>query len=112
MKDLYWSEYPEINRDRRKRLELNKTAARSFQRRLKVLSEAIKELNLDIQERQRKSQQVQDKIDAKISRLEFVVKDLESRKLRQVYIIETGRLGLERELFDLRQQKRSEYIRA
>ena len=49
LKDLYWSEYPEINRDRRKRLEPNKTAARSFQRRLKVLSEAIKELNLDIQ---------------------------------------------------------------
>lgn len=110
--ELYKSEYPKIHKDSRRRLSLNKAVAGSFEKRLKILSEAIEELNLDIQERQRKSQQVHDRIDDEISHLEFVLKDLETWKLGQVDVIETRRLGLERELFNLRQQKRSEYVRA
>ena len=41
-----------------------------------------------------------------------MLKELENWKLGQVDIIETRRLGLERELFGLRQQKRIEYVRA
>ena len=54
--ELYSSEYPEIERDSRKRLSLNKAVAGSFEKRLKILSEAIEELNLDIREREGKSQ--------------------------------------------------------
>ena len=93
-------------------MELTSAVAGIFQKRLKILKEAIGELNLDIQERERKSQQVQDKIDGEIFHLAFVLKELENWTLGQVDIIETRRLGLERELFDLRQQKRSEFIRA
>lgn len=109
--ELYSSENPKIKKESLKRLRLNKAVARSFQKRLKILSEAIEELNLDIQERERKSQQVQDKIDGEIFHLEFVLKELEKWTLGQVEMIETRRLGLERELFGLKQQKRSEYIR-
>jgi hypothetical protein len=112
MAELFASEYPKIDKDSRKRLRLNKTVEGSFEKRLKILSEAIEEINLDIQERERKSQQVHHKIDGEISHLEFVLKDLENWKLGQVDIIETRRLGLERELFGLRQQKRSEYVKA
>ena len=54
--ELYSSEYPEIERDSRKRLSLNKAVEGSFEKRLKILSEAIEELNLDIREREGKSQ--------------------------------------------------------
>jgi hypothetical protein len=109
--ELYSSENPRINKESLKRLRLNKAVTESFQKRLKILSEAIEEINLDIQERERKSHQVQGKIDKEIFHLEFVLKELEKWTLGQVEMIETRRLGLERELFDLRQQKRSEYIR-
>lgn len=109
--ELYSSENPKANKDSLKRLRLNKAVAKSFQKRIKILSEAIEEINLDIQERERKSHQVQGKIDKEIFHLEFVLKELEKWTLGQVEMIETRRLGLERELFDLRQQKRSEYIR-
>jgi len=112
MAELFTSEYPKIDKSSHKRLKLNKAIADSFEKRLKILSEAIGEINLDIQERERKSQQVHDKIDGEISYLEFVLKELENWTLGQVDIIETRRLGLERELFGLRQQKRSEFIRA
>jgi hypothetical protein len=109
--ELYSSENPKVNKDSLKRLRLNKAVARSFQKRLKILSEAIEELNLDIHERARKSQQVQEKIDGEIFHLEFVLKELEKWTLGQVEMIETRRLGLERESFGLKQQKRSECIR-
>jgi len=110
--ELYGSEYPEIGKASRKRLRLNKAIAGSFEKRLKILSEAIDELNLDIREREEKGRQLQDTIDGEVSHLEFVLKDLENWKLGEVDAIETRRLGLERELFGLRQQKRSEYVRA
>jgi hypothetical protein len=48
------------------------------------LSEVIEGLNLDIQERERKSRQVQDKIDRGVFHLEFVLRELEKWTLGQV----------------------------
>lgn len=42
--ELYNSEYPKIDRGSRKRLRLNKAVAGSFEKRLKIISEAIEEL--------------------------------------------------------------------
>lgn len=67
MNELFGSEYPKINKSSHKRLRLNKAVAGSFEKRLKIISEAIEELNLDIQERERKSLHVQDKIDPTLS---------------------------------------------
>ncbi len=66
----------------------------------------------DIHVREKISQQLHERIDGEISHLEFVLRELETWKLGQVEIIETRRLGLGRELFGLKQQKRSEYVRA
>jgi hypothetical protein len=111
LSELYSSEHLKIGKDSRKRLKLTKAVVGSFEKRLTILAEAIKELNLDIQERESLSQHVQSKIDREISHLEFVLKELENWTLGQVEMIEIRRLGLERELFGLSQQKRSEYIR-
>ena len=110
--ELYSSDYPDIDKGSGRRLKLTGEVVGSFRKKLKILSEAIEELNLDIEERERISQRVQEKIDKEISHLEFVLKELEKWTLGQVEIIETRRLGLERELYSLRQQKRSEYVRA
>jgi len=110
--DLHSSDYPKLNSDNRKRLKLTEAVARSFKKRLKILSDAIRELNHDIKERQSKSQQVQDKIEKEISHLEFVLKEMAKFPLAQVDMIETRRLGLEGELLRLKHQERTEYIKA
>ncbi len=110
--ELYGSEYPKGSKTSGKRIRLTKIAVGSFKKRLRILSEAIEELNHDIQKRELISQQVQGKLDREISHLEFVLKELENWKLGQVDIIETRRLGLEKELIGLRYQKRSEYVKA
>ena len=78
--ELYKSEYPKLDRGGRKRLKLNKAVAGSFQKRIEILSEAIEEINLDIQERERKSRHVQDKTGGEISHLDFVLEDFENWK--------------------------------
>ena len=50
--ELYRSEYPEVTRDSRKRLKLNRAVASFFEKRLRILSEAIAEVNEDIGERE------------------------------------------------------------
>lgn len=109
--DLYSSEYPTLDKNSHKRLKLNKAVARSFEKRLKILADAIKELNQDIKDREEKGNEVNNRLDEEISHLEFVLKDMEKFPIGQVDLLETRRLGLEKELFGLRQQKRSEHIR-
>ena len=110
--ELYNSEYPEVGKDSRRRLKLVSAVAGNFEKRHTILAEAIGELDNDIHVREKISQQLHERIDGEISHLEFVLRELETWKLGQVEIIETRRLGLGRELFGLKQQKRSEYVRA
>ena len=79
--ELCGSEYPKVSKTSGNRIRLTKEVVGSFKKRLKILSEAIEELNLDIKERESIGQEVQEKLDREIFHLEFVLKELENWKL-------------------------------
>jgi len=109
--ELYESDYSGIDKVIGKRIDVAGAVGKTLRKKLEILAEAIEEVNQDIQERERISQQVQDKIGTDIFDLEFELRELKKWALGANDSIEARRLGLERELLDLRQQKRSECIR-
>jgi hypothetical protein len=86
--------------------------AGSFSKKLKILAEAIEELNQEVKKRIKMSYLFQTKIDAEILRLEFLLRELDHWTLGCEESIEHRRLGLEREILNLRREKRSERLRA
>ncbi|MBW2044102.1 MAG: hypothetical protein JRI96_04355 [Deltaproteobacteria bacterium] len=109
--ELYESEYSGIDEVIGKTIDVAGAVGKTLQKKLEILREAIEELNQDIQERERISQQVQDKIGGDVFDLEFELRELKHWAPGVNDSIEARRLGLERELLDLKQQERSEYIR-
>lgn len=105
------SEYTDIEKDTKKKLKLTEAVVGSFEKKLGILAEAIEELNLDIREREQISRQVREATDRDAFVLEFQLKELKRWSLGAADSVAARRLGLERELFDLRQQKRSEEIK-
>ena len=69
--ELNSSEYADVEKNRKKKLKLTEAVAASFENTLRILAEAIEELNLDIREREQISRQVREGIDRDASALEF-----------------------------------------
>ncbi|RLE09620.1 hypothetical protein DRJ04_09745, partial [Candidatus Aerophobetes bacterium] len=67
--------------------------AGSFSKKLKILADAIEELDREIKRRLKMSYYFQSKIDIEISRLEFLLKELEHWSLGCEDSIERRRLG-------------------
>jgi len=86
--------------------------AGSFSKKLKILAEAIEELDKEIKNRIRMYYQFQARINGEISRLEVLLEDLDHFGLGYRDSIEHRRLGLEREILNLKKEKRSESLRA
>jgi hypothetical protein len=68
-------------------------------------------LDQDIEERERIGYQLQSKIVSEVFDLELELKELKHWTLGWSDSIEARRLGLEREVLGLRQQRRSEYVK-
>jgi len=91
--------------------ELKKTFSGTLSGKIKILKEAIEEINQEIEERRKLSKNLLKKIDSDLFTLEYQLKELKHYVLGHNHSIEFRRLGLEREILGLKKEKRSEAIR-
>jgi hypothetical protein len=109
--ELYDSEYQGLEYARPGKRRVIEAVKGGFERKLRIIAEAITELDADITERQRIAREVREGIERDLSGLEFELKELKHWAMGGVPIIETRRLGLEKEVLRLMGQERVERVR-
>jgi hypothetical protein len=109
--ELYDSEYKWLEYARPGERRFIEAVKGGFERKLRIISEAITELDADIEERERIGQEVREGIERDLSGLKFELKELKHWAMGGVPIMETRRLGLEREVLRLMDRERLERVR-
>ncbi|MFB0562956.1 MAG: hypothetical protein ACETWM_17295 [Candidatus Lokiarchaeia archaeon] len=99
--------------DKRKRTPgVSKVLTETFSSKLKILREAIKEIDREIEERIELGKSFRERIDAEIFRCQTHLKHIENYTVGYNPSIEFRRMGLERQILILTKELRSEELRA
>ena len=94
-----------------KKIDISKAFSGSLPNKLRILSEAIEEVNQLIVLRKAISQVIQDRVDKEIFNSETLLLQVKPWQLGHNQSIEMRRLGLEREILSLRKEKRGEDVK-
>ncbi|MEW6664117.1 MAG: hypothetical protein AB1512_02705 [Thermodesulfobacteriota bacterium] len=95
-----------------RRVRASDAVSSSLESKLRILGDAITELDTDILDREVLSLALGREMDREISDLEFELKEVKHRTLGGIETMEARRLALEREVLALKHEKRGEYVRA
>jgi hypothetical protein len=95
-----------------RKIDISKAFTGSLSSKLKILAEAIEEIDQLIGLRKSLSRLIQERIDKEISNSEYLLSQVKPWQLGVSNSIEMRRLGLEREIIALRKEKRSEDVRS
>jgi|GEM_PF-1624901 len=109
------SEYPDAGTDvpaHSKKIDISKAFATNLTNKLRILSEAIEEIDQLIELRNALSRVIQKRVDKEIFNSECLLLQVKPWQLGHSQSIEMRRLGLEREILSLNKEKRSEEVRA
>jgi hypothetical protein len=109
--ELYDAEYKGLEYARPGKRRVIEAVKGGFERKLRIIAEAITELDADIAERERIGRDVREGVERDLSGLGFELKELKHWTMGGVPIIETRRLGLEREVLRLMDRERLERVR-
>ncbi len=95
-----------------KRLNLSETVGGTLDNKIRILLEAIEEIETEIERRRILSGTINDRINSNSLEVQRKLNRIENWQLGNNQSIEMRRLGLERELLSLRKQKRAEIVKA
>jgi hypothetical protein len=95
-----------------KKINISKAFAGSLSNKLKILAEAIEEIDQLIKLRKSLSKIIQERIDKEIFDSECLLLQVKPWQLGHSNSVEMRRLGLEREILSLNKEKRGEEVRA
>ncbi|MEM2947422.1 MAG: hypothetical protein QXN96_04185 [Candidatus Bathyarchaeia archaeon] len=107
--DMLDTSIPESNKS--KRVDISKSFSGTLSNKLRILSEAVEEIDQLIELRKSLSKVIQERIEREISNSEYLLSQVKPWQLGTSHSIEMRRLGLEKEILSLRKEKRSEEVR-
>ena len=94
-----------------KKLDISRTLSGSLQNKMKILRDAIEEIDNLIQLRKALSDSIYERVDREISDADFQLSQLKPWQLGHNHSIEMRRIGVEREILALMKEKRSEDVK-
>jgi hypothetical protein len=110
--DLEYAEAPPAAPSHTKKIDISKAFAGGLANKIKILAEAIEEVDHLVELRKALSKLIQDRIDKEIFNSECLLLQVKPWQLGHSQSIEMRRLGLEREILSLGKEKRGEDVRA
>ena len=94
-----------------KKLDISRTLSGSLQNKMKILRDAIEEIDNLIQLRKALSISIYERVDREIADADFQLSQLKPWQLGHNHSIEMRRIGVEREILALMKEKRSEDVK-
>jgi hypothetical protein len=94
-----------------KKLDISRTLSGSLLNKMKILRDAIDEIDGLIQLRKALSDSIYERVDREISDADFQLSQLKPWQLGHNHSIEMRRIGVEREILALMKEKRSEDVK-